>query len=170
MKIIKRQPNSKDCIVCGMENPYGVKAAFYEMEDKTLIAVFRFQKDHQSYPERTHGGMISAILDEAIGRALWIEEPHAFGVTIRLTVSFHKAVPYDETLYCTARLTKKNAISFQGTAEIRNAKNEVLASAEALYMRLSLDKIAPEASSQNHLDPSEFDVEVPDDLKEITLG
>ena len=170
MKVVKRQPNSKDCIICGMNNPLGVKAAFYEMEDKTLIAAFTFHSEHQSYPERTHGGMISAMLDESIGRVLWIEEPKAFGVTIRLNVSFHKPVPYDEELYCTARLTKKNAISFQGTAEIRNKKNEVLANADALYMRLALDKIAPEHAHEGHLHADEFDINVPDDLKEINLG
>ena len=69
MKVRKKQTNAKDCIVCGINNPYGIHASFYEMEDDSLIALFRYKFDHQSYPERVHGGMIAAMLDETIGRA-----------------------------------------------------------------------------------------------------
>ena len=66
MKVINKQTNSKMCILCGIENPCGVKASFYEMEDNSVIALFSFKEMHQSYPERTHGGMISAMLDESL--------------------------------------------------------------------------------------------------------
>ena len=63
MKVIKRQKNSRNCIICGLDNDASVKAPFYEMEDKCLVTIFEFKDFHQSYPERVHGGMISAMLD-----------------------------------------------------------------------------------------------------------
>lgn len=170
MRVIKKQPNSKDCLICGVKNPYGVHASFYEMQDKSLIAAFSFDSKHQSYPERTHGGMISAIIDESIGRALWIDEPKAYGCTLRLNVEFHKAVPYNIPLYCVARLDKKNALTFHGTAEIKNQKGEILARGEALYMRLSLAQIAPEEAKNGTLHTEDLDVMVPDDITDITIG
>ena len=32
MKVIKKQTNSKMCIICGMENELGLKAPFYEID------------------------------------------------------------------------------------------------------------------------------------------
>ncbi|MBO4261164.1 MAG: PaaI family thioesterase [Clostridia bacterium] len=94
MKVIKRQSNAKNCIICGLDNSFGLKAAFYEMEDKSVCALFNFLPEHQSYPTRTHGGMITALLDEVMGRALWSIEPDVYACTTTLSVSFRKAVPY----------------------------------------------------------------------------
>ena len=75
MKVIKKQTNSKMCLICGIENEAGLKASFYEMEDNTLIALVKGKEIHQSYPNRMHGGVISALIDESVGRAIWILEP-----------------------------------------------------------------------------------------------
>ena len=72
MKVLRTQKNSKNCIICGMENPLGVKAPFYVLDDDSVASEFSFRPEHQSYPDRTHGGMISTLLDELMGRALWI--------------------------------------------------------------------------------------------------
>ena len=68
MKVLRTQRNSKNCVICGMENPLGLKAPFYILDNDSVASVFTFKKEHQSYPDRTHGGMISALLDELIGR------------------------------------------------------------------------------------------------------
>lgn len=169
MKVRRKQANSKDCIICGIDNPYGVHASFYEMEDDSLIATFSFSSKHQSYPERTHGGMISAIIDESIGRAVWISDPKIFGCTLKLNIEFHKAVPYDTPLYCVAKIDKKNAISFHGVAEIKNEEGTMLARGDALYMKLRLDQIAPEHAKEGLLHYEDFDVEVPDGITEINI-
>ena len=40
MRVIKKQTNSKMCIICGIENKLGLQAPFYEMEDGTVISIF----------------------------------------------------------------------------------------------------------------------------------
>lgn len=139
------------------------------MEDHSLIAVFSFDPNHQSYPERTHGGLISALIDETVGRAIWIDEPKTYACTIKLEVSFHKAVPYGEKLYCVGRIDKRNAISFEGHAEIKNKKGELLANGKALYMKLKLEQIAPNSSHSGHLCEEDLNIDVPDDVKEINI-
>ena len=42
MKVLKKQTNSKDCFICGIENKLGVNASFYEMEDGKLYSLFKF--------------------------------------------------------------------------------------------------------------------------------
>jgi uncharacterized protein (TIGR00369 family) len=165
MKVLKKQNNSHDCLVCGVDNPLGVKASFYEMENQSLIALFSFQSLHQSYPERTHGGMISALIDETIGRAMWIYRPEGWACTLKLEVEFHKAVPYDVPLKCVARIDKMGNLTFHGSAEILTREGTLLARGSALYMFLSLTKISPQEGPAIH--PEDINVFVPDDLKEI---
>ena len=64
MKVLGKQRNSRMCVICGMDNPFGVKAQFYNMEDGSVLTPFRFREEHQSYPQRVHGGVIAAMLDE----------------------------------------------------------------------------------------------------------
>ena len=64
MKILSKQRNSRMCMICGLDNEYGVNAPFYNMEDGSVMTVFRYKEQHQSYPGRVHGGMITAMLDE----------------------------------------------------------------------------------------------------------
>lgn len=46
MKVLKKQTNSKMCLICGMENESGLKAPFYEMEDNTLVTIFEYKEIH----------------------------------------------------------------------------------------------------------------------------
>lgn len=160
MKVINKQTNSKMCILCGIENPGGVKASFYEMEDNSVIALFSFKEMHQSYPERTHGGMISAMLDETIGRAIWAIEPNTWGVTANLQVKFRKPVPYEIPLKAVGSITENKSRLFKGVGRIETMEGEVLAEAEATYVKLPLSKI----STSNHED---VNIYIPDDIKEI---
>lgn len=163
MKVRKKQTNAKDCIVCGINNPYGIHASFYEMEDDSLIALFRYKFDHQSYPERVHGGMIAAMLDETIGRAIWIKRPGSYACTLKLNVEYHKGVPYDTPLKCVAHITHIDKICFKGEAEIQTMDGKMLAKANALYMFLTLDQIAP----VDGISEEDINVLVPDEVTDI---
>lgn len=50
MKILSKQRNSRMCMICGLDNEYGVNAPFYNMEDGSVMTVFRYKEQHQSYP------------------------------------------------------------------------------------------------------------------------
>ncbi|MCM1514001.1 MAG: PaaI family thioesterase [Anaeroplasma bactoclasticum] len=161
MKVIRKQSNSKMCYICGMDNPFGLKAPFYEMENQTVVSLFRYQDIHQSYPERVHGGLITALLDEIAGRAIWIVEPNTWAVTGDIRVKFRKAVPYDTDLKAIGKVTKNTRRIFFAVAKLYDMNNELLAEAEVTYFKLPLDKIA---TANTHED---VNVVVPDDVKEI---
>ena len=42
MKILSKQKNSRMCMICGLDNEYGVNAPFYNMEDGSVMTVFRY--------------------------------------------------------------------------------------------------------------------------------
>jgi uncharacterized protein (TIGR00369 family) len=165
MKVIRKQPLSHNCLICGIDNPYGLHAAFYEMEDQSLRALFSFDKYHQSYPERTHGGMIAAILDESIGRAIWPLDPSIWGVTMKLQVEYHQPVPYGVPLKCVAKIDRHDRMTFEGRGEIQTLDGRMLAKATGLYIKLPLSKISPQNDNDGH--PDDIDVLVPDQTVEI---
>ena len=164
MKVIKRQMNSRNCIICGMDNPASVKAPFYEMEDKSIVSIFKFSDIHQSYPQRVHGGMITAMLDELIGRALWIDDPHCYGVTMNINIKFRKPVPYDETLYGVAKLNKNTKMFFGGKGKIFDSEGNVLAEADISYIKLETSKIGDMEEDE------EMIYDISDGVKDIDMS
>ena len=162
MKVIGKQLNSKDCIICGMENTLGVKAPFYVLDDQSVASIFQFRPEHQSYPERTHGGMISAMLDELIGRALWINEPASYGVTTSLTITYRKPVPYGVPLKARGYITFNSPRGFSAKGEIYDMDGNLLAQANGRYLKLPSEKIAEGINMD-----AEMCYDIKDDVTEI---
>ncbi len=140
-QVIKKQNNAKMCFVCGISNEAGLHTHFYELENKHLLGLFKGQDVHQSYPQRMHGGIIVALLDETIGRALQIFEPKFWGVTIDLSVKFINPVPLDQELKVVGWITNNRRLIFEGEGYICDEKNEILATCTAKYMKKSVDDI-----------------------------
>lgn len=161
MKVIKKQTNSKLCFICGIDNPYGLVAPFYEMEDGSVISLFQYKDIHQSYPGRVHGGLISAMLDEIAGRAIWITEPETWAVTTQLNVKYRKPVPYDTPLKAKGVITRNTRRIFEAHSEIYDMGGNVLAEAEVVYFKQPINVIATEGSEED------VNVYIPDEITEI---
>ena len=141
-KVTKKILPSEDCFTCGANNPAGVHVRYYGLENNELAALLTFRPIHQSYPGRVHGGVITAVLDEAAGEALKVIEEDAWGVTGEITVRFRKPVPYDVPLVVRARIVKNTRWLFTGEARLYLPDGEVADTAVAKYMRLSYETIA----------------------------
>lgn len=146
---MNKQPNSHHCFICGVKNSAGVHVNFYEtVTDEgvgEIIARFTGQEQHQGYPGRMHGGVITGILDETIGRAVNIgegEDPMTWGVTAELSVRFRKPVPLGVPLEARGRITRDIHHLFEGTGELYLPDGAVAATAHGKYIRLKLDAIS----------------------------
>ena len=130
--------------MCGLDNEYGVRAPFYNMEDGSVMTLFRYRKQHQSYPGRVHGGLITAMLDEMGLRALWAKElsEETFGVTFSLETKYRKPVPYDQDLIGKGIIVKNSSKFFVTEASIMDTKGNVLANGTVKYIRLDVNEIA----------------------------
>ena len=79
-RVVRKQPNSKLCLVCGLKNPAGLKASFYELEDGRLLAVFTPSEEHQSI----RGGCTVAShrrcwMKRSAGPSCWAKTRHYGG-------------------------------------------------------------------------------------------
>jgi acyl-coenzyme A thioesterase PaaI-like protein len=141
-RVLRSQNVSRMCMVCGTENAWGLKARFYELDGGELLGVVRPLPEHQSYPGRLHGGIASALLDETIGRAVGVDDPDAWGVTVELTVRFRKPVPLDGEIRAVGRITKDSSRLFEGTGEIVLPDGSVAVEASGKYLKMPIDRIA----------------------------
>ncbi len=147
-KIRNSQKISRDCMVCGTENQFGLKSRFYETTDNEVIGLFQPREVHQSYPGITHGGISAAILDETIGRAIMaFYDQNTFGVTIDLQVRYKKPVPLGIELKVVGRITRDNGRIFEGTGELYLPNGDVAVTAEGKYLKRQLGQITDNAFS-----------------------
>ena len=141
-RVVGKQPNSKMCFVCGLENTFGLKSAFYELENNEIMALFSPAEEHQSYPGRMHGGIAAAILDETIGRAiLHRKSSKMWGVTLDFSMKFRKPVPLDQEIRVLARITKENKRSFEGSGEIILENGQVAIEGNGRYLKMDIATI-----------------------------
>ena len=140
MKVISKQRNSRMCAICGMDNKYGLKAQFYNMEDGSVMTKFKYREEHQSYPGRVHGGLITAMLDEMGLRALWAKEGNedSFGVTLSLDTKYRKPVPYNAEIIGKGMVIKENSKFFVVDSQILDLEGNVLANGTIKYIKLDV--------------------------------
>ena len=93
-----------------------------------------------------HGGVATGILDETIGRAINMGEaglqPMTWGVTVEMTMRFHKPIPLDVKLSARGRITAEKRRLFEGTGEMYLPDGTVAVSAEGKYIKMALDDIS----------------------------
>ncbi len=149
-RVSKGQHISRYCMVCGVENQFGLQTRFYETEENELIAIFTPREEHQSYPGIAHGGVSAALLDEVIGRAIMIHhDQETFGVTMDLQVKYRKPVPLGVELKAVARITRDSGRRFAGTGELYLPDGSVAVSAEGKYLKRNVSDITSEEFIEN---------------------
>jgi acyl-coenzyme A thioesterase PaaI-like protein len=87
-------------------------------------------------PGRVHGGQVAALLDEVVGFAAFAAG--APGMTVSLTVRYHRATPHSTPLEVRARLDRIEGRKRWASGEVV-AGGEVTASAEAFLLGAGAD-------------------------------
>jgi acyl-coenzyme A thioesterase PaaI-like protein len=166
-KVLKKQNNSKMCFVCRKMNDFGLHANFYETDTNELVALIKPSDQHQGYPDRMHGGLAAAILDETIARSICNgKNEQLWGVTLELKTKFRKPIPLGQELKIVGRVTSEGNRTFEGTGEIMLANGEIAVSAEGKYMKADINKI----DTKSRLSDDEwFLADSPDDPTEIEI-
>jgi len=130
------------CFVCGLNNSFGLKSRFFELESGELLAIFRPEEQHQGYPGRLHGGLAATILDETIGRSIMISTSDTiWGVTVEFSMRLKKPVPMDGEIRVVARTTSENRRFFEGSGEILLPDGGIAVQATGRYMKVDIEKI-----------------------------
>jgi len=136
----QKQPNSKLCFICGIENPIGLKLKIYLIEPGMIETSYTPPEHFQGYPGVLHGGIVAAILDEISGRAL-MGEPSSprFMFTGKLEIKYRKNVPIGVPLKIIGKAIKFRSKMGEGWAGIYHPDGTLLAEANALHIDVPQD-------------------------------
>lgn len=131
---MKELRDNQRCFVCGRMNPSGLQVDFeIDRGAESIEAKFTPRSHHQGYEGIIHGGVLSALLDEAMVKL-------AFGlgipaVTAEINVKFRAPAAPEEELLVTGRLVKRSHRLIEAEAEIvRDAK--LIAEAKGKLIRV----------------------------------
>ena len=125
------------CFACGRANPHGLHLDFDVSRDRATTR-FVAAREHTGYDGAVHGGIVSALLDETMGWAIFHQG--VWGVTGKLSVTFRRPVPVGEELIVTGEVTKDSRRAIETHGEIRDAAGTLLAEAEALFLVMPEDQ------------------------------
>ena len=123
----------QQCFVCGQRNDHGLKAVYHQEGDR-IVTTFTGEPRHQGFPGVVHGGIISTLLDETMGRTALFER--AWVMTGRLEVRYRTPAPTGEPLTITAWATRHRSRSVETRGEVRRANGELLAEGSGLFLKV----------------------------------
>ncbi len=128
----RKLPEHGWCFVCGSENPQGIGLSLWVDDEGAISSEFTLHTAQQGPPGLAHGGASAAILDEAMGLAVW-----AAGLkvaAVNLEINYSKPLALDQPVTLTARITQKDVRKIFTTGEIRLADGTVAVSGRGIYV------------------------------------
>jgi uncharacterized protein (TIGR00369 family) len=130
------------CFVCGKANPNSIGVEWYFVDGNHIEARFIFTEHHQGPPGFVHGGASAAVLDEAMGLAIWQAGYRA--VTVNLMIDYLKPVPLGEPILIHGAMSARAKRRIETSGEILLPDRSVAVFAKGIYVEGAhfLDQVA----------------------------
>ncbi len=125
-------PPHGPCFVCGNENPHSIGVTWYVHDDGTISTDVVFTVAQQGPPGYVHGGASAAVLDEAMGAAVWQAGFRALAVN--LNVDYRRPIPLGEPVTVVARLSDREGRAIPARGEIRLSDGTVAVVARGIFV------------------------------------
>jgi len=129
-----RQPNSRHCFVCGIENPFGLKLRFDQTGPGEITAEYTVSPEYQGYPGVVHGGIVAAMLDEVAGRSHMAGDSPRFMYTGKLEIRYRKNVPVGQPLRLVGKAGSSRRRIATASSAIYDMQGDVLAEADVMLV------------------------------------
>jgi acyl-coenzyme A thioesterase PaaI-like protein len=122
-----------NCFACGPTNPIGMHVHFDRAEDaEGVVARLTLAPDFQGWRGIAHGGIVMALLDEAMAHAAGFAGHR--GVSATVSVRFRKPVPLEQPIEVRGRVTwqRRNVLGVEGN--VLDDHGNLLAHAEGSFV------------------------------------
>ena len=119
------------CFVCGELNRRGLHLPIYASSGRAWTDV-TLGPDFVGWADLAHGGILSALLDEVMGWALF--EHDCWGVTGELRVRYQLPVDVTQPIHVEGEVTEVTRRLFRTAGRITTADGAVRTTAEAVYI------------------------------------
>jgi acyl-coenzyme A thioesterase PaaI-like protein len=130
-----------DSLVAGQANPLGLGAVVGRADGVATMAV-TLGKAFEGPPGRSHGGVVAALVDEAMGMAMGMEG--ILAMTARLTLAYLGPTPIERPIVARAWLAERDGRKLTLRAEVLDGE-DVVVEAEGLFIAIDPDRLADPA-------------------------
>jgi len=128
MNAPRPMPRFKNCFVCGNENPQGLKLKFTYEGDK-VNADFSLNSLYRGYADRIHGGIVAAVIDEAMCWAAIVKFKRLY-CTLELNIRYYLPILSDK--YYTVE-----AISTKGKSKLALCEGKIFDKTGTIFVSAS---------------------------------
>jgi len=129
---MKQLPEHGPCFVCGSDNPHSIGLTWYADDHGAILSDFTLNEGQQGPPGHAHGGASAAILDEAMGAAVWRAGYNV--AVVNLELNYRRPVPLGQPLKLEARLSGQDGRKVFATGEICLQDGTVAVSGRGIYV------------------------------------
>ena len=129
-----RARTQNGCVVCGQDNPYGLRIQYVLGCDGAVTAEWRPTENWEGFEGIVHGGIISTVLDEAMSKAVVAMNYEA--LTGELRVRFRHHVAAGENLRIRGWVVEKVKRLVKAEATLTAADGSERAHAWARFLAL----------------------------------
>ena len=127
------------CYVCEADNPHGLRIPFsYDDEARLVFAQFSFGPEYSGAPKYVHGGVVLAVLDEAMAWAA-VAAAGRFAVVRETTTTFEHGVRVGAPHRVEAEVDTAGTVRLEASARVVDATGRRCARARARLVVLSPD-------------------------------
>ena len=135
-------PHSSDCLVCGRNNPHGLKLdTFVDPASGIVKALFVPQLHHCGFEGVVHGGLLATVADEAMTwAATWAIKRFCYAG--EMTVRFKQNARADELLQVEASVEQARSKLVTVNCRLIDASGALVTSASGKYVPLSPEQHA----------------------------
>jgi acyl-coenzyme A thioesterase PaaI-like protein len=127
-------PHTTGCLVCGRENPHGLKLDLHVDPDTGIVrADFTPTEHHAGFERIVHGGIIATVLDEAmVWAATW--RVKRFCLCAELTVRFRQGATPGQLLKVAAIVETSRPRLVETAGKLFDASGKLLVTAQGKYI------------------------------------
>lgn len=133
---MNKQPNSKNCFACGLENPFGLQLVFYDNGADEVRCSYEIPDKFNGYPGIAHGGIVAAMMDEVVIRTAMISDPNRFMMTATMEIKYRRPVPTRTPLTLTGKMLRDRGRAARAVGELRLPDGTVAVEAEMMMVDL----------------------------------
>lgn len=127
-------PWSRSCFVCGQDNPLGLRARSYLVDDHIELA-FTPRIEYAGWNAVTHGGLIATVLDEVMTWAAIVQSDQAC-FAADFSVRLRRPLPPGTPVTARAHCTGSRRSIHDTAASLESADGDVFATATGRYMAI----------------------------------
>jgi uncharacterized protein (TIGR00369 family) len=131
-KIIRTLPEHGWCYICGKENPKSLGVRWNLMEDQSISTRVTLSLSQQGPPGYAHGGASAALLDEAMGCAVWSAKHQV--VSVNLQINYKKPLPLETPIWVNALIESIEGRVVNASSSISLEDGTILVTGHGIYV------------------------------------